>query len=205
MDTYRFPRQAYLLLEDLDSQGKTNWASKVRRTLQTLGFGFVWLNQGVANEKMFLSVFKQRAIDVVRQEWSATMRDSDRYCLYRKFKSVLEPEKYLTDVNVKCFRDTLGRFRLGVSEIQTHRNRFVRQIPPGINDCPYCPGKVEDEKHVLFACPKYDAFRPQPLKNVLPYHQDSRLVELLSCKLQNHNRQLSWFLFKCFDQRKESV
>ena len=129
------------------------------------------------------------------------MRDSERYRLYREHKSELEPERYLADVKIKCFRDTLGRFRLGVSDIQTHKNRFIRNALPGINDCPFCPGVVEDEGHLLFDCSKYDALRPQTFKGIPAYCRDQRLTEILSCTVASLNRQLAWFLFKCFDLR----
>jgi hypothetical protein len=40
--------------------GKSNWASLVKKLLSELGFYEVWLNQGVGNNDIFLSLFKQR-------------------------------------------------------------------------------------------------------------------------------------------------
>ena len=46
-----------LMLSDLTFYpNKTNWASLMRDTLLRLGFYHVWLEQGVANPKVFLSI-----------------------------------------------------------------------------------------------------------------------------------------------------
>ena len=59
MDSERLPNQAYCMLMNLDSNGKCNWASSIRSVLQSLGFGYVWLAQGVTRENCFLHMFKQ--------------------------------------------------------------------------------------------------------------------------------------------------
>ena len=59
MDSERLPNQAYRMLMNLDSNGKCNWASSSRSELQSLGFGYVWLAQGVTRENCFLHMFKQ--------------------------------------------------------------------------------------------------------------------------------------------------
>ena len=53
----RLPNQAYRMLMNLDSNGKYNWASSIRSVLQSLGFGYVWLAQGVTRENCFLRMF----------------------------------------------------------------------------------------------------------------------------------------------------
>ena len=164
METHRLPRQCYTLLIKLDKQSKTNWVTKKRMVLQSFGFNCVWLNQGVENEMKFLSVFRQRIVDVVNQDWFAGMRDSEHLNLYRSFKPVLTLEEYFSEVKVKVFRESLTRFRLGVSDIKTHRNRFSSNGNSDINHCPFCPQAVEDEKHILFHCNKYNNIRPKPFK-----------------------------------------
>jgi hypothetical protein len=64
MDEERLPKKAYLMLQNLDGRGKTNWVSSVRMYLYRYGFGFVWLNQGVGDIKEFLWAFMTRLIDL---------------------------------------------------------------------------------------------------------------------------------------------
>ena len=204
METNRIPNQAYRLLQNLDAQGKVNWVSKVRITLENTGFNFVWLNQGVGHEKRFLIEFKQRAIDIVKQEWFSGIRDSNRYKTYSSFKSILEPERYFTDVHIKCFRDAIIRFRLGVSDIKVHRNRFIRNPLQGQNDWFFCLGITEDEIHFLMHCPRYSMFRPI-IFNAEPYREKELFSLLMSCQEAKKTRQLGWYLHKSFDVRRESL
>eukprot|EP00745_Piridium_sociabile_P006243 TRINITY_DN14019_c0_g1_i8.p1 TRINITY_DN14019_c0_g1~~TRINITY_DN14019_c0_g1_i8.p1 ORF type:complete len:809 (-),score=78.12 TRINITY_DN14019_c0_g1_i8:134-2281(-) len=202
MDICRLPKQAYILLTNLDNLGKINWVSKVRSVLELMGFGFVWLNQGIENEAMFLSAFRERMVDVVKQKWFADIRESERCQLYKSFKSVLSTEIYFSDITIKAFRDSLVRFRLGVSEINTHRNRFISNITAGKNDCPFCPQTIEDEKHFIFHCPKYGNIRPNIFKSISAHFENQYFLQVMSCQNTGITKQLAWFLHKCFVMRK---
>ena len=115
MDSSRLPYQAYKMLCTLDENGKKNWVTAVRQTLFRPGYGFVWLNRGVATEHFIA----QRFIDVYSQEWLANLRASTRFDMYILFKTSIKYETYLDFVRVKCFRDALIRFRLGITELKT--------------------------------------------------------------------------------------
>ena len=57
------------MLSDLTLHpNETNWASLMRVTLSRLGFYHVWLEQGVANPKVFLSILKTRLRDIFIQD-----------------------------------------------------------------------------------------------------------------------------------------
>ena len=50
-----------MVLVDLEEyQNKINWAYLVRDLLSRMGFYDIWLNQGVGNLKLLVSLFKQR-------------------------------------------------------------------------------------------------------------------------------------------------
>ena len=72
LDPARLPKQAYTMLFNMDERGKNCWATSVRNILFSLGFGYVWLQQGVGCDSAFISVFKQRLTDIYQQEWSAS-------------------------------------------------------------------------------------------------------------------------------------
>ena len=93
-------------------------------------------------------MFKQRLTDVFRQDWMAGIKSNDRFTLYRKFKSVLEPEKYLDSIRQKCFRDALAGLRLGISDINVYKNRYKASDLVG-NDCLFCPGAEEKAPFAL--------------------------------------------------------
>ena len=96
MEQSRSPNQAYRMLVNLDENGKQCWATETRELVCKTGFYFVWLQQGVGGVKSFLCVFKQRLLDTFTQEWTADIRDKERYETYRSFKVVFEADKYLS-------------------------------------------------------------------------------------------------------------
>ena len=68
--------------------GKSNWVSQVKQLLELTGFGHVWLNSGVKNDKLFLFNFKQRLRDNFGQKVNLELQATSRgtfYVLYNDF------------------------------------------------------------------------------------------------------------------------
>ena len=86
MERSRLPNQAYRMLVNLDENGKQCWATEVRELLCKTGFYFVWLQQGIGDVISFWYIFKQRLLDMFTQEWTADIRDKEKYEMYRSFK-----------------------------------------------------------------------------------------------------------------------
>ena len=135
----------------------------------------------------------------------AGINSSDRLTQYRKFKSVLEPEKYLDSIRQKCFRDALIRFRLGISDINVHKNRYKASDLPTGNDCLFCPGVEENECHLCFKCSMYNDIRPNVMKNIEPYQQSAHLARLMYSRDDGTIRKIAWYMFKAFELRKRAV
>ena len=154
------------------------WVTTVRQTLFRLGYGFVWLNQGIATEQHFIAQLKQRFIDVSSQEWMANLRGSTRFDMYIWFKTLIKDETYLDFVWVKCFRDALIRFRLGITELKTHKNRYNSHVAD--NNCPFCKAVEQNEYHFLFHCEKYETVRPENLKHI-KRHEENWKFQRLCC------------------------
>ena len=71
-------------------------------------------------KKMFLKLCRQRMIDCYKQDWNGKLAQSDHYAVYRKFKSLLQPEKYLRDITISKFRIALNKFRIGISDLRVN-------------------------------------------------------------------------------------
>ena len=67
-------------------ESKSNWASLLRDMLFNFGFGELWLNQGVGDEKLFLAVFKQRIGDTYLQTWNQNINNNRKSILYKNFR-----------------------------------------------------------------------------------------------------------------------
>ena len=205
MDAERLPNQAYRMLMNLDSLGKENWVSKIRAILQSLGFGYVWTFQGVAREGDFLCIMKQRLKDVFCQDWTAGINTSERFNQYSLFKTSFGLEKYLQTIQQKCFRDTVVRVRFGISDLKTHKNRYTTAGTLIDNKCPFCPELEENELHLCFRCPRYDAIRPTFLKDIPDYLEVAKFTSLMSTDNEKIIRQIAWFFFKAFEIRSKEI
>ena len=82
MNENRLPKQAYHMQINMELNGKYSWSTKLRDLLCKFGFGFVWLQKCVGNEKAFLAVLKERLYDDFNQEWTTTINSSERFCLH---------------------------------------------------------------------------------------------------------------------------
>ena len=124
MDEHRLPLIAYKILLNLDQRGKAKWVTNVRKTLCVNGFSDVWDNQGVGCLSAFFREFRQRLIDMRWQAWDDHVNTSDRFSLYRQFKTLACVEPYIMLNLNRYIRYALTRFRFGVSDIKVHRRRF---------------------------------------------------------------------------------
>ena len=180
----RLPRKAYNMLANVHNNGRQCWVSAVHGNLMMYGFGYVWANQGVQNVNWFLCVFRERITDCWRQGWDGRIHERDRYSVYRIFK--LERDRYSVYrifkleqslepcffcVTNKALRDVFIRFRLGISEIKTHKLRYSTD-PSDDLSCPLCKCCVDDEIHFLFVCKATEALRSKLLPQV--YFQEWR-------------------------------
>ena len=60
-----------------------NWAALVRDMLFNLGFGYAWMQHGVANRTFFISLFKQRLRDQYIQQWLTSVSTRSSCSIYK--------------------------------------------------------------------------------------------------------------------------
>ena len=158
MHNGRIPRKAYEMLLNLDNLGYDTWASKIRCLLFSYGFGFVWMSQMVGNRVSFIRTFKTRLVDIFKQGWRSDLDNSSRYVLYREFKSLLNPEKYLFEIVDYKLRKHLVKFRAGLLRLMYNEGRWSK-TNINLRICPICNGGIEDEYHFILICPQYEDLR----------------------------------------------
>ena len=120
----------------------------------------MWLNQGVENINGFLKNFRQRLIDCRRQNWDNHIQNSDRFSLYRTFKSSSNSDMYLVLYINRHIGCSMTRFGFGISDIAVHHNRY-KNVPHDALTCPLCKHSKEDDEHLLLCCPAFSDHRQQ--------------------------------------------
>ena len=73
MPQTRFVRKCYDMMLNDDTNGHTNWVTSVKVCLQRTGFGYVWPNQTVISEHIFLKHFVNKLKACYLQTWNTSI------------------------------------------------------------------------------------------------------------------------------------
>ena len=196
MEENRLPYKAYRVMYDLDRRGKWSWASSVRNCLYRYGYGFVWENQGVVDVSWFVRCFKQRLIDCNWQEWDSRVQNSDRFAMYRMFKTTNCMEPYIALKLNRYVKQAFVKFRCGISEIATHSQRYKRPENQNLL-CRLCGLSTENEVHFILSCPSLNDLRNDL---ILPRYCENpsqlQIALLFSSMNEDIIKKLALFLYK---------
>ena len=192
------------MVQDIELRPRsTNWAMYVKNILTQLGFYHVWLNQGVENIPLFISLFRQRVRDTFIQALEGRVNDSSRALFYKSIMN-FNFQKYLTCVNIPKYRIALSKLRLSSHRLNIEVGRW-NNTPVNERLCTIC-NVLEDEYHFIFECQRYIDLRDL----YIPRYFRIR-PSMLKCKelLQSENvriiRNLSMYVYKAFEIRSRAV
>ena len=139
--------------------GQNCWVSNLKHMLFSFGYGYAWLFQGIGDESLFLEHFTQRAKDIYFTNWRNSLEDSPNLASYKEFKTLLNPERYLTIVKSFFVRKQLAKFRCSNHKLAIEEGRY-KNIPSHLRICTCCKtGYVEDEYHFIMVCPTLATLR----------------------------------------------
>ena len=141
-------------------------------------------------------------IDCYKQEWNNKLTQSDRYKMYRSFKSILQHELYLQMITIIKFRTALIRFRLGINELRV--NQRYGNITE-TKKCPFCDD-IENEIHFILKCPMYTQLRN---KYLTKHYQTKIYKQPFNFLLQNEDkhilRDLAMFIHYALLLREQTI
>ena len=126
---------------------------------------------------------------------------SDRFSLYRQFKTLTGLEPYLMLNLNRHIRYTLTRFRFGVSDIKVHRSRFKLHNADELK-CLLCLSAVDNEVHFVLYCPAFDDLRYEFIESKYFINPcEFRLALLLATQNERALKNLALFVYKAFSRR----
>lgn len=205
MPTHRYVRKCYKMLYYLDSVGQHNWATEVKNILCINGFGYIWEEQFISNEKMFLKEFSQCLRDQFEQKWREGIETSHKLELYKEYKFSFTFERYLDVLKISKYRHIFSTFRLSCHclKIETGRHRCIEKEN---RNCPFCIIPIEDEYHFLLVCNKYCDLRRHylPAKYVTSPNLHKFNI-LMSTKNDTIIQSLATYLYCAFKRRHEAL
>ena len=138
--------------------------------------------------------------------WHDEMTSMPKLRTYVTFKSLLEPEKYLSCVYPAKFRISLSKFRCASHKYNIETGRH-NNIPEAERLCNFCISQnieyIENEYHFLAICPQYQELRNRFLP---PWFIDNptynKFVSLLCTTNTFYLNQLANYVYhamKCRD------
>ena len=173
------------------------WITHIKNILSMNGFGYVWKDQGVDDEKAFLEMFEQRSKDIFIQNCHSEINNSSRCRMYKEVKLAYESEPYLNCKMNKQLRIVYTKFRLSSHKLLVERGRWMKpQLPYTERRCTLCNnGDIEDEYHITLCCAYFLDLRRKYIKSY--YHQRPsmhKFVELLNTKNERTRYRLIIFI-----------
>ena len=118
--------------------------------------------------------------------------NSDRFSTYRRVKSIHVAEKYLNDITITKFRDTLIRLCFGINELKVNERYGSDNVTN--KNCSF----LEDESHFLLHCPVYSAIRHKYIAEFTEMpHTLNQLLETPSTFVSRKVEMYTVYALKC--------
>ena len=113
--------------------------------------------------KSAIPQFEDVLFDKYKVEWQNRILSQNvgkKLRTYKLFKQDFETELYLSKTVPYRYRRAFAKFRCGVAPLRIETGRYENKE---LNErvCFICNNEIEDEKHVLLACPLYADLREQ--------------------------------------------
>ena len=191
----------------MEEHNVVNWVSLVKDMLYTNGFGHVWLNQGVGNEEAFLMIFKQRIVDIYKQNWRNELNNSRKAITYRTFVPDIEFQPYLSYITNVNHRIALTRFRVRSNHLIVETGSWGNALTYHERYCTLCElHAIEDEFHFLLVCPNYSELRQKYIPRYYRVRPSMfKFVLLMSTHKVSCLRKLGMYVNKAFVKRKNNL
>ena len=173
--------------------------------LESNGFGYVWNNQAVDNERDFIKWFRKRLSDVFIQDWHREVNLTSDGRLFRHIKHIFAYESYL-NLNNRALRVSISKIRLSSHLFLVERGRWGgNRIERRDRLCPICTC-IEDEFHCLLECPRFNNERLGLLSDYIRKDKTiQNFVKFLSTEDLSEQRRLGILCLKVQKEYRETV
>ena len=180
-----------------------SWHKNIKNTLSLIGMQDKFLNK---DANTHTSAFK-RLSDIFHQTALADItKENSKLITYSQLKNKIGYEEYLSQIKNMNHRIILTKFRLSNHNLRIETGRHQR-VNKELRFCPFCPNKVEDEKHFLLECSNLNYFRERLYNDFKTSNADfvrsgenEKFVILLTNP--KHNEITAHYLDKMFHYRE---
>lgn len=184
----------------------TNWASKVRNELYSLGLGHFWEQQEVCDVKHFSFLVEQRLTDAFIQSCFSVFEKSSKCIVYKEIVDKFCLQKYLKKRLSNLEKSVLCKYRICAHSLNVEKGRY-KNLPRNERKCSFCNmGEMEDEFHFVLVCPAFLDIREKYIK---PYYYRKpsffKFVQLFSKDNFKSTHKLCQYLVKATHRREQFI
>ena len=177
------------------------WTDNMKTMLSEIGFMQSYTSK---DPDTHLKAF-QRLKDIYNQTALENIKSGDsRLRTYALFKTTPGFETYLDQISCVKERTALTKFRISNHRLMIEKGRHSK-IDKHLRFCPFCPNRVEDEKHFFLECPTYKYMRSDlysEVKTAFPtitnQPNDYRFLTLMK---DVNSSPVSRFIFRAMEVR----
>ena len=131
------------------------WTNNMKTMLSEIGLMQSFITQ---DPESHFKAFK-RLQDIYHQTTLETIKSGNsKLRTYALFKTTPGFEKYLDEITCVKERTALTKFRISNHKLMIEKGRHSK-IGRDLRFCPFCPNRIEDEKHFLIECQTYKYLR----------------------------------------------
>jgi len=153
-------RNAYL--DTYSTLNSFRWISQIKLLLNTFQLAHVWDDQGSKYKNKIIYILKSNMFFQHDNEWRSLITKQDsKLRTYSIFKLKYDIENFLLSTSTITTRDFI-KLRLSAHRLRIETGRYTRPQKTPLDDrtCLVCgTSDIEDEKHFLLHCSKYDTER----------------------------------------------
>ncbi|MCU7800906.1 MAG: reverse transcriptase family protein [gamma proteobacterium symbiont of Lucinoma myriamae] len=153
-------KEAVIVCQDLDKDGIFTWFSFYRNLCKAID-----TNPEVISNDSVVSL-KVKLCNKFVDYWHKTLHGFSKMDTYSSFKDKFCFERYLVTVGNRAHRVIYTKMRISNHRLAVETGRF-HKIPRNERVCIYCKNigisQVEDEKHVLLQCERFEGIRKELL------------------------------------------
>jgi len=175
MEDTRLVRKVYLLSRERYLKRRTkNWCSDVHKLVLRYGLQPIWQDEALIKNPVGLNpnhsvlkywegVLLAKVHQKEEEDWKKGCSRKEKLRTYRTFKTKLVLENYLLSEKEKQGRYLLTKLRVGTNKLRIETGRWKRPVEK-LHEriCTQCQnGEVEDEKHFLLRCNRYQQLREE--------------------------------------------
>ena len=203
MPEHRYVKKCYNMMKYFDDLGSSNWCSRIKLLLNSVGLNYVWEAQTITNETGFITEFVKRLKDQCIQNWYTDVNTNRKLILYKDFKMNFCHEYYLDVLKIRKFRHALAQIRTGHHPLEIESGRYIKTARER-RLCKLCMLDTEYEYHFVLKCDRYTDLRNIYLPN--KYYMNPNLHKfnmLFSSRSEDVLLSLAKFIYYALERRSE--